>query len=100
MNAQDLTLNIAVNLGRISRWAVEGKEARIRQFLAETENYLTELRAAPKSKRFEPTFATFEKRFQYLKNNIALNEEWAEEALTWANILTHRAKLAQRRREA
>lgn len=94
MNAEDLTLNIAVNLGRISRWAVEGKEERVKQFLQETEVYLAELENTPKSKRFMLTFNTFKNKFCLLKKNLNLNEEWAEEALTWANILTHRAKLA------
>ena len=34
MDAKDLTLNIAVNLGRIGRWACEGKQKRLNQFLA------------------------------------------------------------------
>ena len=75
MNAEELTLNIAVNLGRISRWATEGKEARIKQFLIDTDIYLNELRKAPKSTRFEKTFTLFEQHFLHLKNNIALNEE-------------------------
>ena len=94
MNAQDLTLNIAVNLGRVSRWAMEDKKARIDQFLLETEDYLNQLEDTPKSQKFQPTFETFKKRFYILKNNVGLNEAWAEDTLTWANILTHRAKLA------
>lgn len=94
MNARDLTLNIAVNLGRVSKWAMEGKDARINQFLEETENYLKELENAPKTDRFIPTFNSFKNKFYQLKSDKNLNETWAEEALTWANILTHRAKLA------
>lgn len=94
MNARDLTLNIAVNLGRLSRWAMEGKEARINQFLSETEGYLNQLENTPKSQRFQPTFDSFKKNFFQLKNNIKLDKFWAEDTLTWANILTHRAKLA------
>lgn len=94
MNARDLVLNIAVNLGRLSRWAVEGKENRVRQFLIETEQYLNQLENTPKSQKFQPTFETFKKNFLKLKNNIKLDEVWAEEVLTWANILTHRAKIA------
>lgn len=94
MSAQDLTLNIAVNLGRLSRWAMEGKEVRIQQFILETEGYLKQLENTPKSKRFQPTFNSFKKQFQKLKSNVKFNQEWAEDALTWANILAHRAKLA------
>ena len=94
MNANDLTLNIAVNLGRLSKWAIEGKTNRIDQFLKETEVYLNQLENAEKSEQFNKTFSVFKQKFQDLKKNPILNEVWAEEALTWANILTHRAKLA------
>lgn len=94
MNAQDLTLNIAVNLGRVSRWAMEGKANRIEQFLDETESYLKELEKAPKNNRFLPTFNSFQNKFRDLKKDVRMDEIWAEDTLTWANILTHRAKLA------
>lgn len=94
MEAKDLTLNIAVNLGRLSRFAIEGKKSRIEQFLIETEEYVEELERAKRNPRFEKTFVTFKYNFSNLKKNIALTDEWAEQALTWANILTHRAKLA------
>ncbi|OGD85526.1 hypothetical protein A3B51_02800 [Candidatus Curtissbacteria bacterium RIFCSPLOWO2_01_FULL_41_18] len=94
MNAQDLVLNIAVNLGRISRWAQEGKEKRIKQFLAETQIYLDELEKVPRSRKFEKTYQNFKTKFANLKNKVDLDEVWAEEMLTWSNILTHRAKLA------
>ena len=94
MTAQELTLNIAVNLGRLSRWAMEGKTNRIKQFLAETENYIAQLEYTPKSSRFLPTFENFKKEFTRRKNDLRLDADWAEAMLTWANILTHRAKLA------
>lgn len=94
MNAKDLTLNIAVNLGRISRWAMEGKRTRIEQFLEETENYLKKLEKTQKSAQFEKTFLSFKNAFFIYRNNVQLNEEWAENMLTWANILTHRSKIA------
>ncbi len=94
MTAKDLTLNIAVNMGRLARFAQEGKHARINMFLDETETYLRELEQSSYKSRFEPTLAFFKQKFEFLKNNQTLNEDWAEEALTWANILTHRAKLA------
>lgn len=94
MNAQELTLNIAVNMGRVSRWAVEKREHRVRQFMGETEEYLKQLESAPKSKRFQPTFRMFKEVFLGLKSNKNINYDWAEDALTWANILAHRARLA------
>lgn len=94
MDAQELTLNIAVNLGRVARWASEGRLNRVSQFLEETESYLKELESAPKSQRFTPTFEAFKKVFRNLKTDPKPNKLWAEDALTWANILTHRAKLA------
>ncbi len=97
MNAQDLSLNIAVNLGRLSRWAVEGKKERIKHFIADTEFYITELDSVPKSERFKKTYKIFKEKFNQLKDNIELNEIWAEDMLTWANILTHRSKLANQK---
>lgn len=94
MNASDLTLNIAVNLGRISRWAMEGKKDRIKQFIKDTSFYINKLDETPKSEKFNKTFKVFKERFDKLKNNIQLNEVWAEDMLTWASILTHRSKLA------
>ena len=94
MNARDLTLNIAVNLGRVSRWAMEGKEARINQFLMETEGYLNQLEDVSKNPKFQLTFNSFKKSFIKIKSHVKMDEEWAEDTLTWANILTHRAKLA------
>lgn len=93
MNAQQLILNIAVNLGRLSRWAMEGKDARVTQFIEDTEYYLKRLESTPKSQKFTPTFKALKRNFKDLKSK-SIDEEWAENALTWANILQHRAKLA------
>ena len=94
MNAQELTLNIAVNLGRIGRWACEGRANRLNQFLKETDEYINQLEEAPKSARFQKTFEIFKKTFNELKNDKRLDATWAEAMFTWANILTHRAYLA------
>ena len=93
MDAKELTLNIAVNLGRLCRWAMEGRRARIDQFLAETEEYLKILESTPKSRRFRPTYEWFKKDFEFLSHNVHMDADWAESMLTWANILTHRASL-------
>ena len=94
MNAKELTLNIAVNMGRLCRWSMEGRRARVDQFLIETQEYVQALDAAPKSDRFLPTYEWFKKDFQFLRNNVHMDGAWAESMLTWANILTHRASLA------
>ncbi len=94
MNAQELTLNIAVNLGRIGRWALEGRINRLNQFLQETEGYILQLEHAPKSSRFQHTFDAFKQTFDGLKGGVCSDPAWAEMMFTWANILTHRAKLS------
>ena len=93
MDAKELTLNIAVNLGRLCRWAMEGRRARVDQFLAETEGFVKALESAPKSARFMPTYEWFKKDFELLSHNVQMDANWAESMLTWANILTHRALL-------
>lgn len=94
MSTQDLVLNIAVNLGRLAKWSMEGQESRIKQFILDTERYLQELESAKISSQFEATFKAFKKNFQDLKRSPTHDEVWAEKALTWADILQHRAKLA------
>ena len=94
MTSNDLILNIAVNLGRLGRWALEKKEARIKQFIQDTDFYLNELERASINPRFIPTFHFFKSEYSRLSQNIQLDETWAESMFTWANILTHRAKLA------
>lgn len=94
MGAKELTLNIAVNCGRLCRWSMEGRRARVDQFLVETEEYLKALEAAPKSDKFLPTYEWFKADFESLRRNVVMDAGWAESMLTWANILTHRASLA------
>ena len=93
MTAQELTLNIAVNLGRLGRWASEGKTNRLKQFLSQTDEYVSELEAAPKSVRFQRTFEIFKKTFDELKDDAQMDMKWSESMFTWANILMHRARL-------
>lgn len=93
MDAKEITLNIAVNLSRLCRWSMEGRKARVEQFLAETVEYVKALQAAPKSPRFLPTYEWFKEDFELLCRDVRMDAEWAEAMLTWANILTHRASL-------
>ncbi len=94
MSAKDLVLNIAVNLGRLSRFSSEGRVERIKQFLNDTQYYLDELQKVEVSVKFTPTLDRFKKDLIKLKNLDFTTYEWAEDTLTWANILQHRAKLA------
>ncbi|MBU1146878.1 MAG: hypothetical protein KKD11_00830 [Candidatus Omnitrophica bacterium] len=93
MDAREITLNIAVNLGRLCRWTMEGRKARLDQFLTETEDYVKALDSAPKSDRFMPTYEWFKSDFESLRHNVRMDADWAESMLTWANILSHRASL-------
>lgn len=94
MTAQDLVLNIAVNLGRLSRWSTEGRAERIEQFLKETEEYLNQLESVQVTDKFRPTLNRFKQELTILKKEQVTSYDWAEKTLTWANILQHRAKLA------
>ena len=93
MDTKEITLNIAVNLGRLCRWAMEGRRLRVLQFLSETEQYVKALDTAPKSSAFLPTYQWFKSDFARLSQDVRMDADWAEAMLTWANILTHRASL-------
>jgi len=93
MEAKELTLNIALNLGRLCRWAMEGRRSRVEQFLAQTEEYVIALESAQKSPRFLPTFEWFKNDFKRLSQDVHMDADWAESMLTWSNILIHRASL-------
>jgi hypothetical protein len=93
MEAKELILNISVNLGRLCRWAMEGRRSRVEQFLAQTEEYVKALESLPKSPRFLPTYEWFKDDFKRLCHDVRMDAEWAESMLTWANILAHRASL-------
>lgn len=93
MSAKELTLHIAVNLARLSRWAAEGRDARIDRFIGETEEFVQHLEAAKKNPHFEKTVTAFRQQFDALKRARPRDRVWSEQALTWSNILTHRAKL-------
>jgi hypothetical protein len=93
MEAKELTLHIALNLGRLCRWAMEGRRGRVEQFLAQTAEYITALESAPESPRFMPTFEWFKNDFKRLCQEVHMDADWAESMLTWSNILIHRASL-------
>lgn len=93
-------LNIATNMGRIGGWTFDSYDAKrklITRFLDETDIFVRDLENEKISEKFRPTLEMFKKEFYRLKSEEVNQENklaWAERALTWANILTHRAKLA------
>lgn len=99
VNVKDRILDISVNLARVANWAADSYEQKkhlINFFLDQTEGYIKEIRQSKMSKDFEPIFTKFIQEFKKLKSTEIQkdNDWWSECALTWANILTHRAKLA------
>ena len=99
MSNKDKLLNISVNLARISDWVMfdsQIKQRRVDQFLKETEHYISTISPGDVSLRFRKTLEQFTREFKKLLHDRskADKDEWAERALTWANILQHRAKLA------
>ncbi len=94
---KDKVMDISVNLARVSDWIFsDNKKQRVDQFLGETEQFVADLSKENISDRFKPTFKQFKKEFKKLMDDRSTEdkEEWAERALTWANILQHRAILA------
>lgn len=99
ISSGDKILDISVNLARVSDWVISengSKKRRVDQFLKETELFVASIHASDVSDKFRPTLLLFRKEFKKLlrDRNQADREDWAERALTWANILQHRAKLA------
>lgn len=93
-------MDISVNLARVGNWAADNYDGRknlIIKFLAQTEEYLKEVKQRSLPDDVKQTLLRFDKHFQQLKNEAVHPKniyDWAEKALTWANILQHRAKLA------
>lgn len=92
-------LNISMNMARISGWVAESYESKrelINRFIEQTESYLNDIKLEEISEEFSPTLVKFKEEFKKLKN-LDINENdkmlWSERALTWADILQHRAKL-------
>lgn len=87
MTSRDLVLNIAVNTSRIGRFLLEKRTSRIKQFILETNDQLTELspHRLPESLKIP---------ISKLQKLIDQNSDSAEDYFTYSAILTHRAKLA------
>lgn len=93
-------LNISVNMARIAYWTADSldtKKQLIAKFMDQTTGFVVDLNHQNISKNFIPTLLRFKKEFAKLKSEKITEKNrlaWAEKALTWANILQHRAKLA------
>lgn len=93
-------MNIAMNMARIGNWIAdcyEDKKDLIKKIIQENEHFLFDLQSQSVSKDFKKTLKKFSIEFEHLKKEPITKEnrpQWAEKALTWANILQHRVKLA------
>lgn len=87
-------------MARLSDWIVDSyikHKPLVDIFIKQTENYLNDLSNQSISDSFKPTLERFQMEFKKLKSDVEdekVKLYWAERALTWANILQHRAKLA------
>lgn len=98
ISTEHLVLDISVNLARLSEfvWPKTRSKELIDIFFNQTEEYIQELLKRGSSKTFAETLNLFLDEFEKLKTPITKENkyDWADTALTWANILQHRAKLA------
>ncbi|OGH10626.1 MAG: hypothetical protein A2857_01730 [Candidatus Levybacteria bacterium RIFCSPHIGHO2_01_FULL_36_15] len=93
-------LDIAMNLNRIGNWAADGydaKKKRIVMFLGQTSAYIKNFHSKTFQNPFKKTFDRFKEEYSILhKQGLEGPKDplfWAEQMMTWGNILTHRVKL-------
>ena len=99
-NTRIKILDIAMNLNRVGNWAADdyfGKKDRIVTFLKSTSSYIRNIDKNSLPTSFADTFNNFVKEYRILeKEGIKKPANpifWAEDMMTWGNILTHRSKL-------
>lgn len=100
MNNKAKIMDIAMNLNRVGNMAAddyEAKKEKIEMFLEETKEYIDSIDKSSFSPSFRTTFDTFLNEYLLLeKKNLRINKDrfyWAEQMMTWGNILTHRVKI-------
>jgi hypothetical protein len=100
MDTKGKILDIAMNLNRIGNWAADdylAKKGRIKTFLESTSKYIREVDPIPPQSSFKKTFEMFINEYPHLKEEGLKGPKnplwWAEDMMTWGNILTHRVKL-------
>ena len=91
-------LDIAMNLNRVGNWAADdyvGKRKRINSFLDQTNGYISSIDVNSFKASFRNTYDKFLLEYSKLekeaKTGPANSLFWAEKAMTWGNILTHRS---------
>ncbi len=111
LQLQMQVLNISVNMARIGNWIISLEDLKlnkgfavyqsrldlIKKMINQTENYLKDINHDNVSEKFQLTLKRFKEDFNHLKLQPIMPEKylyWTEKALTWADILQHRAKLA------
>lgn len=99
MDNKSKILDIAMNLNRIGNWTADGykpKRARIKTFLGNTTQYIQSIKKATLPPKFRNTFDLFLKNYKILEKmgieGPADPDKYAEDMMTWGNILTHRSK--------
>ena|SRR3989344_1045122 len=100
MDTKSKILDIAMNLNRIGNWAADdyfAKKKRILTFLNETSILVNSINSSMLNQSFNKTFKKFLYEYMKLEKTGKYGPidtlEWAENMMTWGNILTHRAKL-------
>ena len=100
MTTKAKVLDISMNLNRVGNWAADdyiGKKNRIKTFLVSTSNYLGELENVQFPSSLADTVSAFRKEYKILEKEGNYGPKdplaWAEQMMTWGNILTHRSKL-------
>ncbi len=100
MDEKQIILDVAMNLNRIGNWAADdytAKRKRIKTFISNTTSYVETLDRKAYQKPFLTTLDNFLKIYPSLRNEGLKGPKnpihWAEEMMTWGNILTHRSKL-------
>ncbi len=100
MDKKAMILDIAMNLNRVGNWAAddfEKKRKRIEMFLDQTSRYVDSLDSSLFKEPFKKTFNKFLQVYPKLEKDGKEGPKdiliWAEQMMTWGNILTHRSRL-------
>lgn len=100
MNQKNLILDIAMNLNRVGNWAADGyqdRQKRIRLFLDQTNQYIESVEISSFPESLKETFERFKKNYKEMEEEEREGPKdplfWAENIMTWGNILTHRSNL-------
>ena len=100
MDTKSKILDIAMNLNRVGNFAADdytSKQKRIKIFLDQTSDYIKSLSYDDLPSSFKKTYSNFLNQYKNLEKEGLRGPKdelkWAEDMMTWGNILTHRASL-------